>query len=74
MEILINAKCAKSYNDQNGNLYYAFVNQFGDRMSVKANYITVQPQEGQNCILKVRAVPNKEKGTAFLAFDCVSGS
>lgn len=68
--MLFYAKCVGDYNDKNGNKYYAFVTDLGDRVSAKASYCTAQPEIGKKCLLDVKAVHMPDK--AFLAFDCKS--
>lgn len=59
------------YQDKQGNEYYSFMTDLGERVSVKKAYCSNKPKfDGQRCILKVRAVHLAEK--SFLAYDCVS--
>lgn len=69
--MLFYAKYLNEYQDKQGNVWFTFVTDLGERVSVKKTYCTDKPaSEGQRCILKVRAVYYGEK--CFLAYDCVS--
>ena len=69
--MLFYAVYEKEYQDKQGNEYYSFTTDMGEKVSVKKTYCTNKPVSvGQRCILKVRAVHLAEK--SFLAYDCVS--